>query len=122
MPDSNRPHDRSTDEPVACTITEETKREREPFIETMLAPYVDVVEARDGGWRFEVEHTDDAVEGLTTFVRREHRCCSFADFQVHLTPGDAPNAVDIRGPEGTTEMFGEFVDRLVEEFDAELVS
>lgn len=113
--------DGSTDEPVACTITEETRAEREAFIATNLAPYVETVERHDaGGWRLRVRHDEAAVEGLTTFVRREHRCCAFATLEVTLTPGDDHNELAVYGPDGTVELFRPFVDRLVEEYDAEL--
>lgn len=113
--------DRSVDEPVACTITEETREEREEFIRTELAPHVETIERRDpDGWRFVV--AEEGLEGATTFARREHRCCSFAHFDLHVTPGDADHVLEIYGPEGTDEMFRMFVDTLVEEFDAELVA
>lgn len=109
----------ATDEPVACTITGETRAEREQFIRTEFAPYVETIEPRDpGGWRFVV--AEEGLAGVTTFVRREHDCCSFATFEVTVTPGDDDHVLAIHGPEGTVEMFRDLVDTLVAEFDADL--
>jgi len=121
MSDTDDARDGTADEPVACTISEETREEREAFIAERLAPYVESVERHDaGGWRLRVRHDEAAVEGLTTFVRREHRCCAFATFEVTLTPDDDHNELAIHGPDGTVGLFRPFVDRLVEEYDAEL--
>lgn len=116
--------DGTDDEPVACTITERTREQRDEYLREMLAPYVEVVEARDPrGWRLQVRSDEDAVEGMTTFVRREHECCSFADLELHVSPGSGPNVLEIYGPEGTDELFAEgLVEPLVEEFDVELVT
>lgn len=111
--------DASTDEPVACTIGEETRADREQFVRTELAPYVEAIERRDaGGWRLLLD--DEGLEGATTFVRREHECCSFATFELTVTPGDADDVLAIHGPDGTDEMFRTLVDRLDAEFDVEL--
>jgi hypothetical protein len=108
-----------TDEPVACTISDETRADRERFVRTELAPHVEAIERRDpDGWRFVVD--DDGLGGVTTFARREHECCSFATFELTVTPGDADSVLAIHGPDGTDEMFRDLVDTLVAEFDVEL--
>jgi hypothetical protein len=109
----------STDEPVACTITDETRADRERFVRTELAPYVEAVERRDpAGWRFVVD--DGGLEGATEFARHEHECCAFATFEVTVTPGDADDLLAVHGPDGTEDMFRGLVDTLVAEFDVEL--
>lgn len=114
----------SADEPVACTITEETLEEREAFVRATFAPHVRTVEKRQPtGWRLHVAHEPAALEGLTTFVRREHECCSFADYELHVTAGDDPNVLEIYGPAAAEGMFVEgLVEPLIAEFDAELVT
>lgn len=50
---------------------------------------------------------EEALEAVMRFARHEHWCCSFAHFEVHVTPGEEPNELSVYGPEGTEEVFGE---------------
>lgn len=113
---------RQVDEPVVCTITESVLRERDGFVRETFAPHVETVEKREPtGWRLHVAQDADAVEGLTTFVRREHDCCSFANYELHLTPGEDTNVLEIYGPAEADELFREgLVEPLVADFDAAL--
>jgi hypothetical protein len=110
------------DEPIACTLDGDEAVDRQAFVAETFAPHVERIEMREDGWRIQVEHAEPAVDGITTFARREHECCSFAHYEVHLTPGDGPNALSIYGPEETADLFrAGLVEPLVSEFDAELV-
>lgn len=49
-------------------------------------------------------------------------CCSFADFELHVSSEDRQNVLEIYGPDGTEEVFRTaFVDRLSEEYGTERV-
>lgn len=65
--------------------------------------------------------TDEAVEAMTEFVRLEHQCCSFARFDLEVTPGAEANRLTVSG-EGADAMFEQGMKPLLAEYDPELLS
>lgn len=130
--DLHRP-DELDGETVACTLTGDEAEKRAAWIRSELVPHLEAIERREGGASGDGEtavdsaassadgsdddeeakggytlvFAEEALEAVMRFARHEHWCCSFAHFEVHVTPGEEPNELSVYGPEGTEEMFGE---------------
>ncbi len=114
-------------ETIACTLTETEAEKRAAWIRSEMVPHLEAIERREGGASGDGDGTsshdesdaeetsggytlvfaEEALEAVMRFARHEHWCCSFAHFEVHVTPGEQPNELSVYGPEGTEEMFGE---------------
>ena len=95
----------SSDLEVACGLSEEEReRRRGSGVErTFLASIREVEELEDGyAWVF--DGSDDVLEAVATFVRRETDCCPFARFHLEVSPGLAEVRLRFTGPDGTKEL------------------
>lgn len=101
--------------PVECTIDRDSEkaRERKEQARNELRPnYLGAKELSDGyAVRFEGA---DSLMGVARFVDEERKCCSFPDYQIELPPPYDETKLTITGPEGTKDLFQEFIERLEE--------
>ena len=104
---------------VACTLTEEQEAERsEEVRELLISHYLGYQESEDGlGIRF--EGTDESLRALAQFTADELQCCSFAEYEIAVSPPYEETVLTVTGPEGTRQMFQE---GLVERLEAESTS
>ena len=108
---------------IACTLTEAEAERRRERARSDLFPHLEAVEAEDGeaGVTLTFAGTDEAVEAVTEFVRLEHQCCSFARFDLTITPREEANRLAISG-EGADAMFEHGMKPLLEEYDPKLLA
>ena len=106
---------------IGCTLTESEAEQRSDRATSELFPHLEAVESRDGSVVLTFEGTDEAVAAAVEFVRREHQCCSFAHFDIEITPHSEPIRVTISG-EGADAMFEQGIKPVVAEYDPELVA
>ncbi|PSQ18280.1 Zn-dependent oxidoreductase [Halobacteriales archaeon QS_8_69_26] len=101
---------------VECTIDEDEELpERSERIKSNLVPrYEGYAESEDGiSVRF--EGTDETLTAVAQFTANELICCSFAEYELGVSPPYEETVLTVSGPEGTREMFREgFVGRLEE--------
>jgi hypothetical protein len=110
--DSTRTEDESRP-PVACTISENRATERADWMTDELLPAYAGYDEREDGVTVRFAGATETLQHVARFVAEEKECCSFADYQVEVTPPYDETRLTITGPEGTKEMFAEeFVGRL----------
>lgn len=97
-PDMSEP-----DLPVACALTPADLATRRGGLLPGLAARASETGAIDGGrsWRFTL--ASGLLADIAAVVEAEHRCCPFLRFTLTVAPGDGPVALEVTGPEGTTE-------------------
>lgn len=100
-------------EPVVCTIDRDSEKaeERRTQLKNELIPKYIAAEETGNGYRVRFEGSD-AVMGVARFVNEELKCCSFAGYEIEVTPPYEETHLNITGPEGTKEIFEELVDTL----------
>jgi hypothetical protein len=101
---------------VACTITNEKEAEPSEQVQaTLIDHYIGYREVENGVLaRF--DGTDESLEALAKFISNELHCCSFAEYEITVTPPYNETHLRITGPDGTKELFTDgLVDRLEEE-------
>jgi hypothetical protein len=106
---------------IAYTLTEAEAERRRERASSDLFPHLESVTAEDGDGPITVAGTEEAVEARTAFGRREHQCCSFARFDLTITPRDETNRLAVSG-EGADAMFEQGMKPLLEEYDPELLA
>lgn len=98
---------------VACTLTEGQEAERSEEVRSLLiAHYVGYKEHEDSlDIRF--EGTNESLQAVAQFTSNELLCCSFADYEIKVSPPYEETVLTVTGPDGTQQMFREgLVDRL----------
>lgn len=98
--------------PVACTLTESERAERSDRVESVLSASYRSASERPDGYTLTFDGTDGALPALGRFVAAERECCSFADYEIAVSPPYEEVRLAITGPEGTKAVFGELVDLL----------
>ncbi|MFB6296791.1 MAG: hypothetical protein ABEH66_08160 [Halobacteriales archaeon] len=109
----------ANDREIACTLTEAEARERRETVKSELFPHLSDLAVGDGTVTMTVD--DGALDVVTTYVRLEHECCSFAAFDLTVTPYDDPIELTMRG-EGLDALFEEGLKPMVEEYDPSLLA
>jgi hypothetical protein len=98
---------------VACTLTEEQEAERREDVRARLVEHYLKYEEHEHGVVVRFDGTDEALEALAEFTSNELQCCSFAEYEIAVSPPYEETVLTVTGPDGTTEMFQDgFVDRL----------
>ncbi|WP_049928835.1 hypothetical protein [Halopiger goleimassiliensis] len=98
--------------PVACTLTDERRTDRDERVRTVLAErYEDGLE-RDDGYTLIFDGSDEALSAVAAFVSNERRCCSFAEYAIDVSPPYDETRLTITGPEGTKAVFDGLFDHL----------
>lgn len=99
---------------VACTLTPEQTVVRAERIEGNLAARYERAEERADGYTLTFDGTHEALPAVTAFVADELACCSFAEYEITVSPPYEKTHLTITGPEGTKELFREGLVGLLE--------
>lgn len=92
-------------EKVACTLSEEQEKERSRNVVPLLIEHYSGYEEREDGVHIKFQGTDAALEALAQFASNELQCCSFAEYNIIVSPPFEETVLAITGPDGTAEMF-----------------
>lgn len=98
--------------PIACTLTAEQEAERSERVRSVLAASYKETTERDDGYTVLFEGSDESLSAVATFVSNERRCCSFAEYSIHVSPPYEETRLTITGPDGTKEVFEGLIDQL----------
>lgn len=102
-----------SERPVACTLSEEERGDRSEAVRSLLISHYGGYEERENGLDLRFEGTDESPRAVAQFVSNELQCCSFADYEIAVSPPYEETVLTVTGPEGTREVFREgLVDRL----------
>lgn len=101
---------------VACTLTEEQKAERSAEVESRLVDSYRGYEEDEGCVAIRFGGTDETLQTVAQFTSNELLCCSFADYEITVSPPYEETILTVTGPEGTRQMFRE---GLIEQLEAE---
>ncbi len=94
----------TTAEPkVACSLSEEALRLRRAELRKGMLRLIRQVRALPDGLAFRFDRTSQAEEEVQAFIDFELGCCSFARYEVRRDA--AALWLEIRGPDGTQELF-----------------
>ncbi|SEP09909.1 hypothetical protein SAMN04487948_1143 [Halogranum amylolyticum] len=101
---------------VACTLTEEQKRERSEEVRSrLITTYIGFEEFEDGvSIRF--DGVDESLIAVAQFISAELQCCAFAEYELTVSPPYEETVLTIMGPDGTRQLFR---DGLVNRLEAE---
>jgi hypothetical protein len=97
---------------VACTLTEEQRRERSEQVHSVLVSTYEGTDEHDDGYTFLFDGTDESLSAVAMFVADELQCCSFAEYSIGVLPPYEKTRLTITGPEGTKPTFNELVEKL----------
>ena len=100
--------------PVVCTLTPDEAAARAGDVEDALVARYERAEERDDGYTLAFEGTDESLSAAAAFVADELECCSFAEYEIAVSPPYEETRLTITGPEGTKELFGEGLVGLLE--------
>lgn len=99
---------------VACTLTEEQEAERSAEVRALLISHYLGHDDEDGlAIRF--EGTDESPQAVAQFISDELQCCSFAEYEITVSPPYEETVLTVTGPEGTRQMFREGLVEQLEE-------
>lgn len=94
--------------PPTCTLSPEDAQRRRDQLPPVLVERFDGTTVHDEG-RITVrfEGVAKPLSALASFVAAEHECCSFAAYDLVVEPPYEATRLEVRGPEGTAELFRE---------------
>lgn len=101
---------------VECTIeTDDALQERAEQVKSTLVPRYEGYEDSEEGLAIWFAGTDATLPAVAQFMAAELICCSFAEYELSVSPPYDETVLTISGPEGTQDMFREeFIERLEE--------
>ena len=99
---------------VTCTLTPEQTAVRAERIEGELTDRYERTEERVDGYTLTFDGAHEALPAVTAFVADELACCSFAEYEITVSPPYEETHLTITGPEGTKELFREGLVGLLE--------
>lgn len=97
---------------VTCTLTEEEVAARMTHVQSTLSARYTGAEERPNGYAISFAANRDALEAITRFVTHERQCCSFATYQITVSPPYEEYTLTITGPDGTKAHFANLIDLL----------
>lgn len=98
---------------VACTLTDEEKAERPDEVQSVLTSRYVGYEERENGVDVRFDGADESLRAVARFTANELRCCSFAEYDITVSPPYEETVLTVTGPDGTRRLFREgLVDRL----------
>lgn len=101
---------------VACTLIEEEEKERSEQVQSLLISHYTGFEECENGLDIRFAGTDESLQAVARFTSNELQCCSFAEYEITVSPPYEETVLTVTGPEGTRQMFREgLVERLEEE-------
>ncbi|MFT4904062.1 MAG: hypothetical protein ACI8UR_000611 [Natronomonas sp.] len=93
--------------PVACTLPKAERENRRDWVETTLTTELTDIEEREDGYEFVFRGTEEVFEAVSTFVKREAECCSFARFRIEVPQAFETVRLQFDGPDGTKQLLEE---------------
>jgi len=103
---------------VTCTLTEEQEAERTVEVRSLLVSHYSGYDDRADGLDIRFEGTDESLRAVAQFIADELQCCSFAEYDITVSPPYEQTVLTVTGPEGTRQLFREgLVERLEESGD-----
>lgn len=101
---------------VACTLTEEAEKDRSEEARSLLVSHYTGYEERENGLDIRFDGTNESLQAVARFTSNELQCCSFAEYEITVSPPYEETVLTVTGPDGTRQMFREgLVERLEEE-------
>lgn len=98
---------------VACTLTKEQEADRREAVRTRLIEHYLGYEEHETGVVVRFDGTDESLKALAEFTANESQCCSFAEYELTVTPPYEETRLTVTGPDGTRELFRDgLIDRL----------
>ena len=101
---------------VACTLTEEEGEQRSEEVRSLLVSQYTGYEERENGLDIRFDGTDESLQAVAGFASNELQCCSFAEYEITVSPPYEETVLTVTGPDGTRQLFRE---GLVERLEAE---
>lgn len=103
----------SDSEPVACTLTDEQAEQRPEVVQSVLISKYAGYDELENGVRVWFDGTDESLHAVAWFASNELDCCSFATYEITVSPPYNQTILTITGPDGTRELFSTgFIERL----------
>lgn len=100
---------------VACTLTEDQEAERSEEVRPLLISHYIGYRDSEDGLEIRFEGSDESLQAVAQFISDELQCCSFAEYDITVSPPYEETVLTISGPGGTRQMFREgLVERLEE--------
>ncbi|WP_310908231.1 hypothetical protein [Natrinema sp. 1APR25-10V2] len=94
-------------------MTEEDEKERSEAVRSLLISHYTGFEEREKGLDIRFAGTDESLQAVARFTANELQCCSFAEYDITVSPPYEETVLTVTGPDGTREMFREgLVERL----------
>jgi hypothetical protein len=87
---------RTTDLPVACTLTAEERSTRPDVVRPLLSSAEEICELEDG-YAFRFAAATETAAALLDLALFERRCCAFLTFELIFEPAQGPLWFQIRG-------------------------
>lgn len=98
---------------VECTLSDDAESDRAGAVKALLVAYYTGYEQDEDGITVRFDGTDEALRAVARFASDELQCCSFAEYEIAVSPPYEETILRITGPEGTRQLFREgLVDRL----------
>lgn len=105
---------------VACTLTDKEEKERSEEVRSLLISHYTGFEERGNGLYIRFAGTDESLQAVAQFTANELQCCSFAEYNITVSPPYEETVLTVTGPDGTREMFREgLVERLEDQSTAQ---
>lgn len=101
---------------VACTLTDEEEAERPDEVLSVLTSRYMSYEERENSVDVRFDGTDESLRAIARFTANELQCCSFAEYDITVSPPYEETVLTVTGPNGTRQMFRE---GLVKQLEAE---
>jgi hypothetical protein len=87
----------TTDETIACLLSERDMAARGDLLAQELFPGVEAVEELPDGYAYRFPGDDTWTANVLSFVAAERRCCPFFTFELVFTPHGGPLWLRLRG-------------------------
>ena len=89
----------SAQQPVACSLSDPTLRQRLEQLRTSLFSRTRAVSEDVSGVTFTFDTTDTNVDALLNVVRLERQCCPFLHFRIEIAPEPGMLSLHLGGNE-----------------------
>jgi hypothetical protein len=93
----------STNIPVACTLSDDERHQREATIIAQFRAGVIATEELENGYAFQVPGEKNWLALVAELMTVERECCPFLSLQLNAEPKLGELTLRITGPEGTKE-------------------
>jgi len=94
---------------VACSLSEQQLEKRRAELRAGLSRRIRRVRTLDDGISFAFDRSPENARDLAAFIEFETGCCGFARMSLRDDSSADASWLEIRGPAGTVEIFGQMV-------------